>query len=206
MKIFLLFALVLVSVSSFSQEKEFILSGRILAYDSSFVSNAYIINFRTMAAYSSKSNGQFNIRVEHGDSMMVNHISFIRKKIYADSVLLNPEIYLEYDTIMLKQIDYGADEKLKKNLDENMGQIKNAEIIQYKRMDPEMDLINKTMVENNSVLRSEASSLHIASFSPSEVASKIFKGKRKIDKQRGYNFYRNEAQKARKERRKQKAE
>jgi hypothetical protein len=139
--------------------------------------------------------------------LIVNHISFIRKKIYADSILINPIIYLDFDTVMLKQVDFGPDpEKLQKNLEETMSVIREADKIVYKRMDPEMELSNKTMVENNNVLRSEASSIRMASFSPSQVVGQVFKGKRKINRQRGYNFYRDEAQKIRKEKRKQKAE
>lgn len=205
MKVIFISCFSLCVLACFSQEAGFRLSGRILDPGSEPVVGAYIINFRDYSVYSSRDKGRFNIPVQPGDSLVVNHISFARKTIYADSALIWPDIYLEYDTIEINQIDFGIDpEKLNKYLQKNMDSIRNADIIIYKRMNPEISLVNQTVTENNIVFRSQTASVSLVSFSPTQIVSSVFKGKRKVARQKGFTFYRNEEHKLRVENRKQK--
>jgi hypothetical protein len=190
----------LVFISGVAQEKDFLLNGRILNPDSIPVENAYIINFRDQSVYLSRADGRFTLMVKDGDSLMVSHLSFQRKKIFADRVMLNPEIILEYDTIMIKQVDVGTDpEKLSKIVDKNMNPVRNMEIIIYRRINPGASLVNQTMIENNRILRSEASSVSMVRFSPSYLISRLVKNSNKKQKEKGFNFYKDKAEKERKD-------
>jgi len=199
---YLLPVLFLIPAFAFSQEKEFMLKGRILGPDATPVENAYIINYRDLSVFSSRADGRFNIWAQPGDSLLINHISFLRKKIYADSVRKYPGIYLEYDTVMIGQVNIGPDpEKLKKYVEETEKSIRNADIIVFKRMNPDANQVSSTITENNIVFRSQASSVSIVSFSPSAIITTISDKKKKKQKMNGHNFYRNEKQKLRKEKR-----
>jgi hypothetical protein len=80
MKRSLLIVFILISIFCFSQEDtSFLLKGRILIPDSIPVKNADIVNFRNLAAYTSRKNGRFNIWELPADSLIVNHISFHEK-------------------------------------------------------------------------------------------------------------------------------
>lgn len=181
----------------FSQKQEFVLKGRILAPDSVPVENAYIINYRGLLVYPCRENGQFNVRAQPGDSLMVYHISFVRKKVYADSVMMNPVIILKYDTVMIKQVDVGIDqERQNKNLEKNLNSIRNMKVTIYRRMNPGASLVNQAMTENIKVLRAEATSVSLLRFSPSKIIQKIKKNKKKSREGKDFHFYRHEKQKA----------
>jgi len=161
-----------------------------MSLDSLPVEGAYIINFRSHLAYSSRENGQFNIWAKPGDSLMISHISFLRKIVYADSIPKHPDIFLEFDTVRIKQVDVNQD--LSKNLNKNMESINSFKPTLYKRMDPGTNLVDQTVIENNRVLRSEASSVSLFSFSPSAIIKNLIKNRKKMQHEKGYNFYRNE--------------
>lgn len=200
MKNILIFGFFITALNTFSQEKEFLLKGRILGSDSLPVENAHIINFRDLSAYSSKLNGQFNIWVQPGDSFLVSHVSFNRIILFADSVRLSPNIILDYDTVLIKQVDIGTDpEQMDRIVEKNMNTIRNTKIINYKRMNPQEKLISRIVTENNSVLRSQVTSLSVISFSPSTILQHLAMNKKKEQEEKGFHFFRNEKHKARKD-------
>ncbi|NQU86989.1 MAG: hypothetical protein HQ541_14630 [Mariniphaga sp.] len=80
--------------------------------------------------------------------------------------------------------------------------IRSAGLTLYKRMDPSTNLVNQTVIENNRILRTEASSLSLVSFSPSYIVNKVAEKVKKKKRKKGFKFYRNEEQKLRKEKRK----
>ena len=169
-------------------------------HDSLPIEDAYIINLGNLSVYSSHRDGSFNIRAYPDDSLLIYHIAFLRKKVYATNVRLHHEIYLTPDTIKIKQIDVSpGPDKSTRALDKTIKSIMDADIIIYRRMNPEQNLVNSTMVENNSVLRSEASSISLTRFSPLKIINLVAS---KSGKKSGYNFYRNQRQKERKERKK----
>lgn len=183
-------------------DKLIILQGKLLDPDSIPIRGAYIINFRDLTTYSSRENGDFTVLAEPGDSLIVSHISFNRKIIYADSVKTNPGIFLENGSFLMKQFNVGEDVIRNSYLKKNMDSIRNAKIRIYKRMNPETNLVNQTVTENNIVFRSQASSVSIASFSPSKILELVKNDKKKNLKRKGFTFYKSEKQKARKEKKK----
>jgi hypothetical protein len=206
MKIILLFGFCILVLCCFSQERRLVpVRGKILSPDSIAVSEAYIINQKELLISISSNDGSFNIWADPNDSLVITHISFIKTTVRASEVLANPNIFLEPNTIMLKQVVVGNDKNTpEKYLEKNVAAIKSADIRIYKRMDPEMSKISSFVTENNSVLRTQASSLSLASFSPSKVISAVLPHKKKAQKQKGFNFYKNEKQKLRAEKRKAK--
>ncbi|MBN1822185.1 MAG: hypothetical protein JXR31_11455 [Prolixibacteraceae bacterium] len=202
MKNLLLTIIVIFPLTVFSQEA-YMMEGRILDPLSNPVENAYIINFRNLSAYATNKKGQFSLPVMEGDSLIINHVSFLQKKIYARSARVYADIYLEYDTVQVPEIVVSpGPDKDSTALQNTMELIRSAGLTLYKRMDPSTNLVSQTMIENNAVLRSEASSISIVSFSPSSVVNKIKKKKTDIRKKRGFRFYKNENQMLRKEKRK----
>jgi|WetSurMetagenome_2_1015567.scaffolds.fasta_scaffold334671_2 hypothetical protein len=201
MKILLLFGICLFALYGFTQERRMIpLKGKILDSDSVGVGDAYIINLKGLLLSISSDDGSFNIWADPGDSLVVTHISFVRKIVVAKDVFRNPLIFLEINSVMLKQVVIGDGiDPQEKSLKKTIEKIKNAEIKVYKRMDPEANRIGQFVTENNIVLRSQASSVSLASISPSKILALVKNDKKKALKQKGYNFYRNEKQKARKE-------
>ena len=79
MKQFILSVFVLFSYYSFSQEKEFLLQGQIVDRNNNPISDGYIFNERSSVKSVSKDNGVFDVLVLPGDSIIISHISFIRK-------------------------------------------------------------------------------------------------------------------------------
>jgi hypothetical protein len=206
MKILFLFGICLFAFFGFTQERRLIpLKGKILGPDSLGVGDAYIINLKGLLLSTSSNDGSFNIWADPGDSLVVTHISFVKRIVIAKDVIRNPLIYLEINSVMLKQVVVGDGiDPQEKALKKTVEKIKNAEIKVYKRMDPEASPVSQFVTENNIVFRSQASSVSLMSFSPTTIIAKALKSKKKEIKHKGFNFYRNEKQRVRKERRKAK--
>jgi hypothetical protein len=60
-------------------------SGYVLDKDSVPIENAYLVNFRTIRYYLTNKNGFFKNWVLSGDSFMINHISYEKRIIKANS-------------------------------------------------------------------------------------------------------------------------
>ena len=203
MKNLLTALLILFSFHIFSQENTFLLKGRVLDPLSDPVGNAYIIIFRTLSAYATNNKGEFTVPVTENDSILVNHLSFLPKKISIGTVLDYPDIYLEYDTFLIKEVVIipGPDRD-STALDKTMKQIRNADIRIYKRMNPDLNRVQQSVIENNIVFRSQAASVSLFSFSPLSVIQSINNQKKRKKETKGYRFYRNKEQMLRKERKK----
>ncbi len=180
MKHFLLFLFILLAISSIAQEKElFLLKGLILSHDSVPVENAYIINYRTYATFASRENGRFNVFVQPGDSMVISHLSHMRKIIYADSVRKNPEIYLELDTVSLGQVNI-----FQKHVDKVEHMRKNLKAMKFtiipQPFEPytESEKMKAFVAEHNNVKKAEATSLKFYNFSVSSILKELFKRKK----------------------------
>src|SRR5690606_8405697 len=111
MKQFLLLIFVFLVFHSFSQEKEFFLQGQIVDRNNNPISDSYIFNERNSIKSVSKSNGVFDVLVLPGDSIIISHISFIRKIVTVYQLLVNPVVQLELDTINIKPVNISASEK-----------------------------------------------------------------------------------------------
>ncbi len=178
----LLFLLITLTIAA----QEFTLQGKITDSAQNLVSDAYVFNIHNSARCFSTGNGLFELRVQPSDTLIISHISFLRKMVTVYELLKNPVVMLETDTLNIKPV------KVTGNLQTAREQaMKN---INYQTFDAlprigdnfsETERTAQLMKTENRVLRTEASSVRIASFSPSAVIGKFAekRAKRKIAKE-----------------------
>lgn len=178
----LLFLLTTLTIAA----QEFTLQGKITDSAQNPVSDAYVFNIHNAAKCFSTGNGLFELRVQPSDTLIISHISFLRKMVTVYELLKNPVVMLETDTLNIKPV------KVTGNLQTAREQaMKN---INYQTFDAlprigdnfsETERTAQLMKTENRVLRTEASSVRIASFSPSAVIGKFAekRAKRKIAKE-----------------------
>lgn len=73
---------------AYSQElpdSTIIFSGYVFDLDSVPVEGAYLLNCRSLKAVSTNSKGYFRTRVQPGDSLVINHISYNRMFVFANT-------------------------------------------------------------------------------------------------------------------------
>lgn len=176
-----LFLILFVSYSSFSQEERFQIEGRITNEQGNPIADAYVINYRTYDKYVSLENGVFNIWVLPGDSLIISHVSFHRKVVKVYELLLNPYIKLKLDSINIKEVYISPNQKTENQIaQENVADIKIQNFPVYTKIDDDPDPVSEMATEHNKILRSEASSISIVRFSPTNIIGKLIeKGKKR---------------------------
>ncbi|QGY45666.1 hypothetical protein GM418_18915 [Maribellus comscasis] len=187
MKLLTLLLFVLTCSFALSQEKEFHIQGRIIDGDSNPVADVYILNYRNLDKAVSRQNGIFDMWVLPGDSLMLSHVSYLSLRIKVFDLMVNPVIQIALDTVNIIEVDVFSNpqddmQNAKKNI-ESMGWNPNPT--------PTDNLTEKEMMQDmvnreNNVMRSEATSLKILKFSPSDVVGAISK---KIKKRKKSNKY-----------------
>lgn len=166
--------------SSFSQQDVFQLEGRILGAQMKPVADAYIFNFRNLDKNITNSNGVFSIWVKSGDSLTISHVSYFRKTITVHSLLVNPIIFLEVDTIAIKGVSVSPNQKT-----ETEKAMENIESIKFDfRPQPddgytESERMSELLSTENRVERAYSSSISLVRFSPSEKVSNFFEKRKK---------------------------
>ncbi len=178
----LLFLLITLTIAA----QEFTLQGKIIDNTQNPVSDAYIFNIRNAAKCFSTGNGLFELHVQPSDTLIISHISFLRKMVTVYELLKNPVVLLETDTMNIKPVNVTG------NLQTAHEQaMKNINYQTFDALPRIVDNFSETertaqlMKTENRVLRTEASSVRIASFSPSAVIGKFAekRAKRKIAKE-----------------------
>lgn len=175
MKLILLTVMVFSVWQTTAQNDSFLLKGKIVDMHSKPVADAYIINYSDFKKNVSDKSGEFNIWVHHSDSLMVSHISYYRKVVYADSVRLNPLIHLKLDTINILHVNIFTEPRddetfARENIDSWKFSVKPLPTEAF----TEKERVQNVMNSENKVMRSAASSVRIVSFSPSEQIGKLF--------------------------------
>ena len=180
MKQFLLLVFVFFAYHSFSQEKEFFLQGQIVDRNNNPISDGYIFNERNSLKSFSKVNGVFDVKVLPNDSIIISHISFIRKVVTVYQLLVNPVVQLELDTINIRPVNISASEK-----SDYQKAMKNIERIKFDlRPQPDDDYTESERMTNllnteNQVERAYSNSLNFMQFSPSEEIGKLISKRKK---------------------------
>lgn len=161
-------------LAAYSQNEKIRLTGQLKDKQGNPVEDAYVINFSDQVGINSNKQGFFSLWVNKGDSLMIIHISFLRKKIYSDSVLFNPEIVLEPEVFQINNINVFS--KLK----EQPGEV--SEFLDFEKYpiklkfglsDSEVRKMNDIATRENKIFRSEATSVRILKFSPSYEFKKL---------------------------------
>jgi len=178
---FILF--LLAGLSSFGQKQEFQLQGQVVDIHKNPISDAYLFNTRNSDKNVSHINGVFDLRVLPGDTIIIMHISYLRKSVKVYELLVNPLVTLEMDTVNIRQINITSSQRT--DYDRAMVNIKRIEF----NMNPlstdlntDSERMQQLMNKENQLLRVQASSLSLVRFSPSEQIGKwIDKRKKRKD-------------------------
>lgn len=114
MRGFLICCLLLSFFDVFSQnapDSTIVFSGYVLDLDSIPVEGACLLNCRTLKAVITNSSGFFRVRVQPGDSLVVNHISYKRMFIHGNNKSAVENMYFlsihpyEISPVMVKSYD-----------------------------------------------------------------------------------------------------
>lgn len=176
MKLLPAFLILFICFNSYSQQEVFYIEAQIVDNNSKPLGNVYILNYRNLDKAVSKQNGVFNMWVLPSDSLMISHVSYNRKVIRVFDLLVNPIVQIELDTINIMQVNILANplndyEKAKKNI----------ESINFSLKPPvdetftEKELVQDMLDRENKIMKSEANSLNLISFSPSKIVGFVSK-------------------------------
>lgn len=106
------------------------LQGTVFSADSIPVENAYLISYKTLRAYASNKNGQFDILVAVNDSLKINHLSFKPVVIIVSKYSSPLKLFLEFQENIIDEVSIkyrNADvEHLKSNMDVWLGELQNT--------------------------------------------------------------------------------
>ena len=187
MKPLLLFVCFLTVLLVSAQNNEFILEGQVVDSKQNPVADAYIFNIRNSVKDVSKSNGVFSVWVLPSDSIIISHISFLRKVVTIHQLLINPVIVLNPDTVNIKPVNVSASqrtdyEKAMKNI-QGMGfDFRPQPDDLYTESERMKDLLNT----ENRVQKSAASALTYQ-ISPSEIFGKLAEKRKKKKEARQFS-------------------
>lgn len=188
MKQILFLILVFAFTVSLAQQEEFHLQGQVVDANKNPVGDAYIFNKRNLVKNVSRSNGIFDVLVLPGDSIIITHISFIRKVVTVYQLMVNPIVQLEIDTINIRSINVSASQRT-----DYEKALKNMESIEFDfRPQPgdnytEAEKMQVLMNTEDRVQRVTASSVSLVRFSPSEEIGKIFAKRKKKKEARQFS-------------------
>lgn len=187
MKLLILCLLIFISIGSYSQENEFLLNGRIVGSDTKPIADAYIINHNNLRNTISNASGNFSIWVAQGDSLIISHISYDKRKIYADTLSNNSTIYLSPLTRDILEVNvsskYKNDYELARN---NLLSIGELRILPFIKIKEETDPVLEMVVQNNRIMRSEAESISLFRFS---FTQQIINSKKNIQQRKESKQY-----------------
>lgn len=188
MKLLLLVGCICTVLISAAQDKEFNLQGRIIDSKQNPVADAYIFNLRNSVKDVSTSNGVFDVWALPKDSIIISHISFLRKVVTVHQLMINPVVTLDLDTIHIRPVNVSANEisdydKALKNIESIKFDFKPLPTDNYS----ENERMTQLMISENRVHRTQASSVNFASFSPSEEIGKMVAKRKKKKEARQFS-------------------
>lgn len=188
MKLNFTLILMLIALVAAAQQTEFVLQGRITDSSENPVSDAYIVNIRNSSRFFSANNGVFEMKVQPGDTLLISHISYQRKIVTVFELLKNPVITLEGDMVNMKQIDVnGSRETEYETARKNINAVTFDAKPRISDGFSQSEQVSQMIKSENRLMRTEASSVRITSFSPSQVIGKIAENRRKKKEASKYN-------------------
>ena len=180
MKQLLLLSFIFLFLNSIAQEEELYLQGQVVDAQQNPVGDAYIFNARSSDKNVSRTNGIFDVWVLPGDSIIISHISFLRKVVTVHQLMINPIVQLELDTVNIRPVNVSAN----KMTDYKRAK-ENIESIEFDfRPQPGDDFTESQRMQNllkteNRVERTAAASMSLTKFSPSEEIGKLIAKRKK---------------------------
>lgn len=189
MRILLLILFLGLSAVSSAQLKTFLLEGQVVDQNNQPISDVYVVNLSNLEKDISRSNGVFSFWVAPSDTLVLSHISFNRKMVSVTSLLVNPIVRMESENIDIPEVRVSPDQL--SDLDkanQNLEFIKEYQpAVKMRMQQEEANPVNTMVTENNDLMRSEASSINIVQFSPSEQLGALFTKLKKKDYSSDYS-------------------
>ena len=180
MKRLLFIGFVFACISSIAQDKEFYLQGQVVDAKNNPVPDAYIFNERSLVKNASRTNGIFDLKVLPGDSIIISHISYLRKIVTVYQLLVNPVVQLELDTVNIHPVNISASERSDyEKAMENMKRIEFDFRPQPDDVYTESERMKSLLNTENQVERAYSNSLNLLQFSPSEEIGKLIAKRKK---------------------------
>ena len=180
MKQFFTLIFLLSILYSHAQVKEIHIQGQVVDLHNNPVSDTYIFNERNSVKSVSTQSGIFDVFVLPGDSIIISHISFLRKVVTVHQLLVDPVVRLELDTINIKPVNISV-----RNRSDYEKAMKNMERIEFDfRPQPgdaytETERMKNLLKTENEVERAASYSLNFLTFSPSEEIGKLINKRKK---------------------------
>lgn len=175
MKKFFTFTLILSSWVLNAQEKAFLIEGQVVDALMKPIADVYVVNLNSHEKDISNTNGVFSLRVTPDDSLIFSHISFFRRIVKVHNLLLNPVVKLDAENVDIPEVRISATELSDLQRAEiNMSFLQSYDPPKLERMSVQNDPVHDLAIENNRIMRTEASSIHIASFSPSAALHLLY--------------------------------
>jgi len=190
MKLLFTSLLLFVSASLFAQLKPFLVEGQVVDQMTKPIPDVYVVNLNSHEKDISRENGVFSIWVNPADTLILSHISYFRKKMSVHSLLVNPVVIMVAEDINIPEIQISTNLITdKERAEQNLEFLNEYEVQNFSKIDVENDPdpVRDIMTENNDLMRSEASSVSIARFSPSESLSILYSKFKKKDPLTNYN-------------------
>ncbi|MFV0269284.1 MAG: hypothetical protein ACK5HT_19335 [Draconibacterium sp.] len=160
-----------------AQQEKFLIQGKVVDEYGESLPDVYIINLNTYEKDISHENGFFTLWVSPSDSLLFSHISFFRKVSKVSSLLINPIVKMESEHIGMKEIVVSPSQKT--DMDrarDNMSFMNEYQVPPFQKINPDQNSpVVTIMTEHNQVMRTEASSVSIFRFSPSDVMSRVIR-------------------------------
>ncbi|MCY1719723.1 hypothetical protein OU798_05180 [Prolixibacteraceae bacterium Z1-6] len=179
---------------SFGQDKRYMIQAKVVDQDGDPISDVYIVNLVSHEKDISHSDGVFNIRIFPSDSIVLSHISYFRKTVTVHDILLDPVITMFSEEIGIKEVKVTPKQKSDEEYaQKNLLFLEEYKPMSYTKIKEESDPVNTIMTENNDLMRSEAASLSIVRFSPSENVEQLFAKLKRTDSSK--DFYSTRKQK-----------
>jgi hypothetical protein len=174
MKQLLLILFVFAFLNSIAQEKEFHLQGQVVDAKKNPIADVYLFNPRSSFRNISHTNGVFDVWVLPGDSIIITHLSFLRKTVTAYQLMVDPIVQLELDTINIRSVNVSPNqrtdyEKAMKNMERIEYDFKPLPTDNY----TENERMKTLLITEDQLQSVAASSVSLARFSPSEEIGKL---------------------------------
>lgn len=175
-------------LTSFGQIKRFLIQGQIVDQNDNPISDVYIVNLDNHEKDISHQNGVFSVWVSPGDSLVMSHISYFRKIVPVHSLLINPKVELISENVDIPEVVVSPEQVSEiQKAEKNLAFVKEySPPIKFRMAEEEIDPVATIMTENNDLMRTEAASVSIARFSPSENIGKLFTKLKKKDSSDDY--------------------
>lgn len=189
MRIHLILLFLGLSMISSAQLKTFLLEGQVVDQNNQPIPDVYVVNLSNMEKDISRSNGVFSFWVAPSDTLVLSHISYNRKMVAVSTLLINPTVRLQSENVDIPEVRVSPDQLSDiDRANQNMQFIQEYKpAVKMRLQQEEADPVNSIVTENNDLMRSEASSINIISFSPSEQVGELFTKLKKRDRSSEYS-------------------